>query len=215
MRLSLAFILLAIVLFANTGLVLDSDHAIIVSDFQVPKHPEWTQPGVVIDGSKLGFAISSEDMVLVKGLSWKNPLPPWEGHAKIRVVIAHPCSSGWCEEKDLFGADKVKTEVEVEPGTYTIKAWIEQGALKIAYKGGFLKDYKLLYSQVLDSKLLQVEVWSEKCTPKLEKIVGGSSNYPIPITSSDLLIPMLIGGGLLAVGILTVTITKKGGRNAA
>jgi len=191
--------LVLIALFASTGLVLDGAHAVIVNDFQVPRHPEWTQPGVVIDGSKLGFIVSQDRMVLVKGISWKNPLPPWDGHAKIRVVIAHPCGSGWCEERDVWGNDIVQTEVEVQPGTYSVKAWIDNGVLKIAY--GSSGNYVFLYSYTLRTS--NIEVWAESCTPRLVQVaISPSPANPIPSTSFDILKYALIGLGAIIVTIV-------------
>ncbi len=187
-------------LFADTGIRLDSNHVVVVNDFRVPDLPPWWSVGEHREGSKLGFKVSDGEMVLVVGESGKNPLPPWNGYADIKAVLAENTVLGW------LGITELASE-SVDPGkTYTIKAWLSNGELKIAVCTSLHCDFLASY-EVSNSF---IEVWAEGCTPHLEDAWSKPSQQnPIPMTFSDVLKYVLLGVGALALIMIAVPLIRR------
>jgi len=172
-----------------TGLVLSPGYAVVCDDFYVPKHPEWFQPGVTIEGSKLALRDSDGTLYIVKGYSCKNIMPPWDAHSYIALV-----------KHTSFG-DQELAKVEVDQDrNYNVKIFFYSDGLVATYNGRVLGSFTARSSYL--------DVLAEGCTPRLEHVVGSPPGTPTVITSNELFFTLL-GLGVLAITVAAIVIAKR------
>jgi len=171
-----------------SGLTLTPGYAVIADNFHVPVHPPWYSPGAVNTGSQLALRDSDGTLYIIKGYSFKNWLPPWDAHSYI-ALVKH---SSW--------GDQELAKVEVSPGNYRVKAYFRDSSVVVAYGSERILGTFTPRSSYLD-------IYSEACTPRLEKIVMSPPNTPVVVTSNELFFALL-GLGVLAI-ITAIIIAKR------
>ena len=136
-------------------------------------------------------------------------LPALGSHSQIRIVKYRYSGGTWSPGCDPWPfCTPVLYSIDVEPGTYSIKVWIDGGYIKIAYKKG-MGGWNFLYSHQLS--VSNPEVWAEKCNVRLESIGNGPNpGNPIPETQTEVLMRyLLIGGGLLVAVLIPVLVLTR------
>ena len=158
-----------------TGLTLRPGYVVVVDNFYVPPHPAWWSPGATNTGSQLAFKDSDGVMYVVKGYSWKNPLPPWDAHSYIVLI------------KQSWPFDSELGKVEVSPNrNYRVKAYFSGSSVIVVYGDPIVGSERTLGSFTPSGSSL--DVYSEACTPRLEREIVQIPGTPSVVSTSEFLI---------------------------